>query len=605
MWLDKLLRDIPVDVPQVINDSKTPSGRVHVGSLRGVLIHDAVSRALRERGSEVTFRYGLDDYDPMDGLPHDASDELKQHMGEPLCALPPNPDGGPDFATHYADEFIDLFKPLGVRAEIYRTSDMYRRGDFNEAIAAILDGAAVVREIYERVAGAQRPDDWFPFQAICGRCGKIGATRTVGWDGERIRYRCEPDMVKWAQGCGHEDQISPFDGAGKLPWKLEWAAKWRVLGVTIEGAGKDHCTKGGSRDVAEACLRRIFKAEPPLNIPYEFFLVGGSKMSSSRGIGSSARDMADFLPPDSLRFLMLRSPPQKTVNFSTDSVYISRLFNEYDEMADAVVGGSSNDDQENILRLASPDGEPPATPLPPFQLLAALVRLPHIDIEAEIERRGGTKLDAADLGRLRARIKAARYWLERFAAPEDKIVLCDTLPETAAELGAAQKAFLGLLAGLLAGMLPEGESDEHALQALIFDAARATPLNPKDGFAAIYRVLFDRADGPRGGSVLAWMERDFLIKRFQEPEFSAEDWWRDTAVAPGDALAWLDKNAEAGSAVATRAACDADSGLRAMELTASDRKGKRRLLRILLEADGDEAIRDEIMRRGFEIRETK
>jgi lysyl-tRNA synthetase class 1 len=59
--------------------------------------------------------------------------------------------------------------------------------------------------------------------------------------------------------------MSPFDGRGKLPWKLEWCAKWRTFPVTIEGAGQDHSTKGGSRDVAMACLRAIYGQQPPLN----------------------------------------------------------------------------------------------------------------------------------------------------------------------------------------------------------------------------------------------------------------------------------------------------------------------------------------------------
>jgi len=40
MWNEKLIEQLTGR--QVVNDSKTPSGRVHVGSLRGVLIHDAI-----------------------------------------------------------------------------------------------------------------------------------------------------------------------------------------------------------------------------------------------------------------------------------------------------------------------------------------------------------------------------------------------------------------------------------------------------------------------------------------------------------------------------------------------------------------------------------
>ena len=55
--------------PQIINDSKTPSGRVHVGALRGVLIHDAIFRTLRAKGIEARYLFGVDDYDPLDEIP--------------------------------------------------------------------------------------------------------------------------------------------------------------------------------------------------------------------------------------------------------------------------------------------------------------------------------------------------------------------------------------------------------------------------------------------------------------------------------------------------------------------------------------------------------
>ena len=67
LWCDKLAKR--VSGPQLINDSKTPSGRVHVGALRGVLIHDAVFRTLKDHGIPVRYTFGVDDYDPLDELP--------------------------------------------------------------------------------------------------------------------------------------------------------------------------------------------------------------------------------------------------------------------------------------------------------------------------------------------------------------------------------------------------------------------------------------------------------------------------------------------------------------------------------------------------------
>ena len=69
--------------PQIVNDSKTPSGRVHVGALRGVLIHDAIFRTLKEKGIEAKYMFGVDDYDPVDEIPK-GEDE---HFGMPLALL--------------------------------------------------------------------------------------------------------------------------------------------------------------------------------------------------------------------------------------------------------------------------------------------------------------------------------------------------------------------------------------------------------------------------------------------------------------------------------------------------------------------------------------
>ncbi len=64
--------------PQIINDSKTPSGRVHVGALRGVLIHDAIFRTLQANGIEARYLFGVDDYDPLDEIPAGKGEHFEQ-----------------------------------------------------------------------------------------------------------------------------------------------------------------------------------------------------------------------------------------------------------------------------------------------------------------------------------------------------------------------------------------------------------------------------------------------------------------------------------------------------------------------------------------------
>ncbi|MCG6861343.1 MAG: lysine--tRNA ligase, partial [Chromatiaceae bacterium] len=537
MWNEKVIEKL--SGRQIVNDSKTPSGRVHVGSLRGVLIHDAIYRALLSHGFDAKYSYGIDDFDPLDGLPADAEPWLKDYMGCPLCHVPPpGNSSGTDLADHYISEFLDVFSELGVGAEIYRMRDLYRSGRFNEAIDTILKSADIVRKVYADVSNAVRPKNWLPFQVVCEHCGKIGTTEVTEYDGREVTYECKPDLVSWASGCGYSGRVSPFDGNGKLPWKLEWVAKWHTLGITIEGAGKDHCTKGGSREVAAACLRGIFGESPPLNVPYEFFLVGGAKMSSSKGVGSSAREMADLLPPEILRFLMIRTPPRKTVNFSTDYEYLVKLFNEHDRLVESCLSGRATDAQEKTLRTIEVDSQSTAYHPVGFQLLTALLQLPHIDIEKEIERRSTGALSMADKESLRKRLRSAQYWLENFASDDDRIELQTEVPDSVCRLSESQRAFLNLMGG----RFPAKQVTEDEYQRFIFDMARLTPLDQKSAFQAIYRALLDKHQGPKGGALLSYLDAGFLVDRFSEITYSIDKFWDETGVSKDTCEAWISEH---------------------------------------------------------------
>ena len=287
-WADELAAR--VDGPQVVNDSKTPSGTVHIGSLRGPVILDVIVRALRARGLDTTLLYGVDDMDPMDAQALLTPDAVDRYMGAPLAHIPDQvADGHASYARHHAQTFIDVFSGLGIHPDrYYWMSDIYPTGDVDPFIRTALDRADTVRSIYRRVANVQHPDTWLPISVICPNCGKVGTTFATDWDGETVAVSCRPDYVTWARGCGWSGRVAPWKGAAKLPWNLEWAAQWSLLGVTIEPCGKDLSTRGGSRDRSDAIAREVFEREPPLNLAYEFLNIGGKKMSTSKGLGAAA-----------------------------------------------------------------------------------------------------------------------------------------------------------------------------------------------------------------------------------------------------------------------------------------------------------------------------
>src|ERR671930_844711 len=146
-WADELAARVRDHGAQVVNDSKTPSGTVHVGSLRGPVLVDVIARALRGNGIETTYLYGVDDMDPMDAQALLTADAIERYMGAPLAHIPDQAsDGHASYARHHAQVFIDLFDGLGVRPDrYYWMSDIYPTGELDRYIRLALDRADRIR----------------------------------------------------------------------------------------------------------------------------------------------------------------------------------------------------------------------------------------------------------------------------------------------------------------------------------------------------------------------------------------------------------------------------------------------------------------------------
>jgi lysyl-tRNA synthetase, class I len=536
-WADELAAS--VTGPQVVNDSKTPSGTVHVGSLRGPVILDVIARALRARGIGTTYLYGVDDMDAMDAQALLTPDAIERYMGVPLARVPDQlPDGHASYARHHAGVFIDTFSGLGIRPDrYYWMSEIYPTGDLDPYIRLALDRAQIVRDVYRRVANVRHPDTWHPIGVVCENCGRVGTTIVTKWDGERVYYECRSDLVSWASGCGHTGWVSPFGGAAKLPWNLEWAAQWSLFGVTIEPCGKDLSTAGGSRDRSDAIAREVFEREPPLNVAYEFLNIGGRKMSTSKGRGAAAHEIVDTVPPEQIRFLFLRQRPNQVIEFDPEgSDAIPRLFDEFDRFADATAGRDVRGDlppgfdRVFAYSLLSPDADAEAEAAafrPAFGHLALLVQIPGIDLRAHIEAEKGNPLTPRELEILDTRAAAARAWLEAYAPDSARIVVQrDAVPAEAGDLHADQRRFLARLAERAASDTPDSGD---GWQSLIFDIARAEDVPPRRAFEAIYLAFLGRPNGPRAGWLLASLEPPFVRER----AWAASGW---TAAGPPERL---------------------------------------------------------------------
>ncbi len=515
LWPYEATKDL--SGPQLVNDSKTPSGRAHVGALRGVVMHDALYRALKTRGLPARYSFGSDDYDPLDEIPFGMDELYRPHLGKPLCNVPAPPGAdATDIADYFISEFFGLFEPLGVHAETYRMRDVYRSGRFDDPIRAVLGHPEEITRIYRDRTGSVKPQDWFPLQVVCENCGRIGTTLVDSWDGETVGYSCEPELVGWATGCGHRGRVSPFGGNAKLPWKLEWPAKWKVFGITVEGAGKDHNTRGGSRDVADAVAREVFKIEPPLNVPYEFFLIGGVKMSSSKGLGATAAEIVELLPPEVLRFLLVNTRPRKALNFTPDVDTINRLFNGLDQLEARDAAGTLRDVDKELLPIVSVDGHhvsPTARvgELLPWETVVNLIQLPHIDFWDLVARRFDPPITTEEREAIEERVRTAQIWLDRYADPDQVLKVTDDVSDEVRNFSDTQRRFLGELAASFESVAWEPD----AIQGAVFDATRSTPIDAPDGFAALYVTFLGRPSGPKAGPLLSFLDRAFVVARLR------------------------------------------------------------------------------------------
>jgi lysyl-tRNA synthetase class 1 len=524
-WADELAARVRDAGPQVVNDSKTPSGTVHVGSLRGPVLVDVIARALRANGIETSYLYGVDDMDPMDSQALLTADAVEREMGRPLAHIPDQAgDGHASYGRHHAQVFIDIFAGLGIHPDrYYWMSEHYAAGDLDPYIRTALDRAAQVREIYRRVANVRHPDTWHPLSVVCENCGRVGTTIVTEWDGERVRYECRERLVDWATGCGHAGWTSPFGGRAKLPWNLEWAAQWSLFGVTIEPCGKDLSTAGGSRDRSDVIAREVYEREPPINVAYEFLNIRGRKMSTSRGRGAAAHAIAEVVPPEQLRLLFIRNRPNHAIEFDPDGTdAIPRLFDESDRIAAATAGrevrGELPSGFEAIFRysLVDPDADvatEAAAYRPPFAHLALLVQVPGVGLRAQVEVEKGSPLTAREATLLDERVRSARAWLESYAPERAIVAVRESLPQEAAALTPLQRAYLGSLADSAEGRRPGSGAD---WQAAIFEQAQGTGLPNAMAFEALYLAFLGRPNGPRAGWLLASLDPEFVLARLRE-----------------------------------------------------------------------------------------
>ncbi|HEC87375.1 MAG TPA: lysine--tRNA ligase [Thermoplasmatales archaeon] len=510
-WADVLASQLEEDRKQVIATGITPSGPIHIGNMREVLTADAVYRAAKDKGLDAELIYIADDFDHLRKVYPFLPDSYEQYVGMPLSDIPCPCGKHKSYAEHYLTSFLSSLKELGINPTVYRASQLYKEGKYIEYIHLALERTKDIKGIIEKISKRSLPKNWIPFNMLCEKCHRLTTAKPVLYEYPYVEYTCE---------CGYEGEVDiRKGGVGKLPWRVDWPARWKMLGVTFEPFGKDHAASGSSWDTGKVIAEKIFDYKPPHYVVYEFIqLKGKGAMHSSKGTAVSAEEMLNMTPPEVLRFMIMKNKPSKHIDFDP-GLGILDLVDEYDEEERVYFGVEEEKrgmkDLQRTYELSQPYKIPEKLPVQvSYRHLATIVQIAEEwkKIKAILRRTGQIPemLDKEDEKRLRMRVEHVRYWL-KFFAPERVIFRVQKkLPSV--ELSEEQKKLLMVLKEKFSKIEWKAENIHNT----IYEASEQSNVNSKSAFRIMYQLLLGQNHGPRLGYFLSTLERDFVLKRIEE-----------------------------------------------------------------------------------------
>lgn len=503
-WLQNIVEALEKEYPTgelLVSSGVSPSGKYHVGTLREVLTADAVLMLLRKKGRTVRHIHFVDDLDGLRKVPAGVPEEFSKYLGIPVCDVPSPEKGADSYADYYLNDFISNVGALGIDMEAVRSHEKYRAGYFTPSIETALQNIAGLRKCLEEVSGRQLGEDWSPIQVNINGYLKKRPFVSLNLENKTVTYLDQE---------GTEQSISYEHGDVKLDWRIDWPARWWQLSVHVEPFGRDHATKGGSYDTGKAIVESVFKGKAPLPVPYQFINRAGEtkKMSKSAGNTVTISELLEVLPPEIIRYFILRSSPDKQLFFSqTDGLV--RLIDEYAELLAKV---DKTEAEELLLYVCTNTLKENTISNVPFSHLVASYQSALRDADKTLEiikRTEHAKIATEQSDVIKKELTYIDTWLDRWADEDVKFDLLDTIEDVS--LTDSQKAFLSALVAKVAEA-PE-DADGAWFHQAIYELKDTSGLSPKDMFATLYTILIGKTSGPRAGWFLSILPRDWLIER--------------------------------------------------------------------------------------------
>ncbi|WP_232251073.1 lysine--tRNA ligase [Actinoalloteichus sp. GBA129-24] len=506
------------DTPLVCASGISPSGPIHLGNLREIMVPHFVADELQRRGIECKHLLSWDDYDRLRKVPAGLPASFAEHIGRPLTAVPDPCGEHANWAEHFKSPFRTALAELGVDVVEISQTEMYRSGVYREQIIHAMRSRATIDGILGRYRTAKKTEvtdaedgdeystgrDYYPYKPYCSACGR-DTTTVTSFDevSTEISYACV---------CGHADgfNLRQKDG-GKLVWKADWPMRWAFEGVTFEAAGVDHSSPGSSFTVGSQLVREVFDGQPPAYLGYSFVGISGSaKMSGSAGGAPTPDDALRILEAPLLRWVYARRKPNQAITIAFDQE-VNRLYDEWDAVGRRVADGTA-EPVEQAVRARSVATATRALPsterVLPFRTLASVVDITTGDEEQtrRILRDFTADEPLGSLDQARPRLDRAYNWVTGHVAVEDRTqVRTEPDRERLEQLAPSEREAIKLLLDRL------GEDwSVTGLTTLVYGVPKLQAQLPLDApptpelkaaqralFSLLYTLLVGRDTGPR------------------------------------------------------------------------------------------------------------
>ena len=500
---------------QVSASGITPSGEFHIGHLREILSAEMIHRACIDAGLDSKYIFIVDSMDPLRRVYDFLSPEYEEYIGQPLAYIPaPDSEGRPrgagTYAEHFLGPFLEALGEIGVRPEVVMNHETYESGEFAEYIDLAISKKEEIRAIIQEISGRELSGDWFPYNPM-GSDGSMDGVTVTGY---------EKPFVHWTDSNGKEGKSDIRKAEGKMPWRIDWAARWAIHGITCEPAGKDHGSAGGSYDTGIP-ICKLLGGDPPDKIVYEWIqLKGRGPMSSSTGLTIGPMEALSLVPPEILRFVIARSKINRHIEFDTGGA----LFRTADEYERLVSRPSQEEEgmtkrqlvaaqtQQGAIRLSQVEsGSDPIDSVGgvSFRHLSMLAQIKSSDEDVweSLNRSGHIQGEPGES--LMVRLSRMRTWIDGPHFPEDaKIEIKMELGDEARErLDSESKQFLSALSPLLS----ECEWADEQINEAIASACESSGIERRKGYSTIYWALIGRSHGPKASSLLFELDRNAVL----------------------------------------------------------------------------------------------